>query len=58
MNKIVNHTESYITGNNITIPNKDIWNVDLDLEELGDEYVYQPNAYKSSLLLTVNYKEE
>ena len=31
---------------------------DLDLEELGDEYVYQPNAYKSSLLLTVNYKEE
>ena len=30
----------------------------LDLEELGDEYIYQPNAYKSSLLLTVNYKEE
>ena len=35
MNKIVNHTESYITGNNIAIPNKDIWNIDLDLEELG-----------------------
>lgn len=30
----------------------------LDLEELGQEYIYQPNAYKSSLLLTVNYKEE
>ena len=35
MNKIVNHTESYITRNNIAIPNEDIWNVDLDLEELG-----------------------
>ena len=35
MNKIVNHTESYITGNNIAISNEDIWNIDLDLEELG-----------------------
>ena len=35
MNKIVNHTGSYITGNNIAIPNKDISNVDLDLDELG-----------------------
>ena len=35
MNKIVNHTESYITRNNIAIPNEDIWNFDLDLDELG-----------------------
>ena len=31
---------------------------DLELEFTGEEYVYQPNAIKSSILLTVNYKEE
>ena len=35
MNKIVNHTESHIKGDNIMVPNKDILNPDLDLEELG-----------------------
>lgn len=35
MNKIVNHTESHIKGNNIAVPNKDISNADLNLEELG-----------------------
>lgn len=31
---------------------------DLELEFTGEEYIYQPNAIKSSILLTVNYKEE
>ena len=35
MNKIVNHTESHIKGDNIMVPNKDILNPDLDLEKLG-----------------------
>ena len=35
MNKIVNHTESYITRNNIAIPNEDIWNFDLDLDDIA-----------------------
>lgn len=35
MNKIVNHTKSYIKENNIMVPNKDILNSDLDPEELG-----------------------
>ena len=35
MNKIVNHTKTHIKENNIVVPNKDISNTDLDLEELG-----------------------
>ena len=35
MNKIINHTKSYIKGANILIPNKDILNPDLSFEELG-----------------------
>ena len=35
MNKIVNHTKSYIEGNNTLIPNEDILNSNLTLEELG-----------------------
>lgn len=31
---------------------------DLELEFTGEEYIYQPNAIKSSILLTANYKEE
>ncbi len=30
----------------------------LELEFTGEEYIYQPNAIKSSILLTTNYKEE
>ena len=30
----------------------------LELEDLGNEYIYQPNAYKNSLLLNISYKLE
>ena len=30
----------------------------IELEFTGEEYIYQPNAIKSSILLTTNYKEE
>lgn len=29
-----------------------------DIEDAGDQYVYQPNAFKNNMLLTFNYKEE
>ena len=35
MNKIVNHTKTHIKETNIVVPNKDLSNTDLDLEELG-----------------------
>ena len=30
----------------------------IELEFTGEEYIYQPNAIKSCILLTANYKEE
>ena len=35
MNRIINHTKSFIKGSNIMVPNEDILNSDLNLEELG-----------------------